>query len=57
MKIIDGKVDNYLFPLTDEYFIKEYDSDFFEPPHIIDEFKENAKLLLLPIADIFPTYF
>lgn len=56
-KALTGKFDNYEFPCTDKYALKEFEKGFFSGTEAMEEFRENTRIILGPLTDIFPTYF
>ena len=57
IKTIEEKIDNRNYPFTNEYFLSEYYAGFFDQPQIMEDIKESANLLLMPLPALFPTYF
>ncbi len=55
-KIIHKKLDGYNFSGND-YIIKEYEKGYFEHEDILEAYKSNSEKILIPVAEIFTTYY
>jgi len=57
VKKVTDKLDNYKFPCDDKYIMNEYEKGFFNGDDVLELYKQNAELLLMPLAEVFEGYY
>lgn len=57
LKVVDDKLDNYMYPCTDPYIMRVYEKGFFRDESVLNDYKANCALLLTPLTQLFPAYY
>ncbi|EOR95814.1 Exodeoxyribonuclease V gamma chain [Arcticibacter svalbardensis MN12-7] len=55
--LVNDRFANSFLPCNDIYGLKEYHNGYFKQEGIYEAFMNNAELVLLPLIDLFPTYY
>ena len=56
-KAINDELNNYMFPGTDHYILKEYGNGFYEEEGVMERYKSQCELLLKPLSLLFPEFY
>jgi exodeoxyribonuclease V gamma subunit len=57
VKHIEDTLDNFNYPCTDEYIMREYNSGAFDSEDALDAYKKIHRQVVSPLTDIYPSYF
>jgi exodeoxyribonuclease V gamma subunit len=55
--VVKKKFADAMFPCSDTYALKEFGKGFFSREDVFNAFIQNTERILIPLTQVFPTYF